>query len=74
MKKQLEKLIKEYEERIENCDSQISRYTNEIRSIRKNGADSYFCTVEELANERKIADAKRQCYVQAIADIKSLED
>jgi hypothetical protein len=67
----IEKLINQYESKIKLQDKEIESFTEEIRKIRR-GENSYL-EPNELGYERRIADAKRQAYVQFIEDLKEIE-
>lgn len=64
-----EKLIAEYQIKVSDCDRQIESLNASIRKARteKESED----VIADIANERKIEDAKRQAYFQFL---KNLED
>ena len=63
----MKKLLAEYQERITQYDNEIVQLTQLIRGIRK--GEKYFLTVQEIANDRKIIDAKRMQLVQVVKDL-----
>ena len=69
MKKAINKLIKEYERKIDTLESQLNASSGNLRSIRNNGGDT-----QEIQQDIFIMNAKRQAYVQAKHDIDSLLD
>jgi len=71
MKNAIEKLIKEYEIKIDNEEKKLSAIKKENSTARRNGDEK---TMFIMTEERQIADARRQAYVQAKADINSLFD
>jgi hypothetical protein len=69
MKTQIEKLMKEYDEKVEMEDKRLKIVEGYIREARAAGAN-----YDELRTDRKIINARRQAYVQAKSDIDSLLD
>ncbi len=63
----MEKLIAEYQDKITQYDNEIVQLTGLIRGIRQ--GKKHYLTVEEIANDRKIVDAKRMQLVQVIKDL-----
>lgn len=68
------KLIKEYESKILDQDILINKATESIRDLRKKdlSTSEYIIETTPFVTDRKIAETKRQSYVQFIVDIKSL--
>ena len=64
-----EKLIAEYQSRVTECDKAIEGLTASIKKARGEKEDE--SVIADIANERKVEDAKRQAYFQFI---KNLED
>lgn len=64
---QLEKLMFEYTKKIENCDTLIAAYTEEIRGLRNQGQST-----ESERKDRAIVQAQKQAYIQAKVDFESL--
>lgn len=71
-----EKLIKEYEEKISLEDQVIFNCVSQIRKIRaeKHVLKEYRYRTEPIVTDRRIAEARRQCYIQFIVDVESLND
>lgn len=63
----MKKLISEYQDKITQYDNEIVQLTGLIRGIRK--GEKHYLTVEEIANDRKIVDAKRMQLLQVIKDL-----
>ena len=66
-----EKLINEYEAKISLIDKSIERIIELIRKGR-NGDDSI--DMDDLREEKAIANSRRQIYIQFIADLKTLKN
>lgn len=69
MHKAIEKLIAEYESKINDQDVLISHYKETIRDKCRTYKDPYFDRLESAR-----ADARRMAYIQAKVDIESLLD
>jgi len=67
-----QKLIKEYESKVLGLDNVIESILLEFKIIRRNGTSAM--TIEEWTNVKKVADAQRQCYIQFIEDLKTIQD
>ncbi len=65
----IEKMMLDYDLKIEDCDKMIRHQRKAITICRRSNEDC-----EELRKERAIKQAKRQCYVQAKYDFDSLID
>ena len=67
----MEKLIKEYTNRVEQLDFQIQSFNRQIKEMRKIYTDSntYIQMSSPLVEERRIADAKRCVVFQVIKDL-----
>jgi len=65
-----EKLIKEYQAKIEAEKQSIIRYTEEIRDARKFNNDS---RVEIAAEDRRAASIREQAYTQFVKDLEDLQ-
>jgi len=80
MKKEIRKLIEEYASRIKDCDILLENIRDRNREIRKKiGFSSseekkikFLSDQENLKIERVREDAKRQAYVQFIANLKGV--
>ncbi len=68
MKEQIEKLIKDYQEKITNCDKMLEMFKQQIAKARREHQ-----TTEYYRSERKHFNAQRQCYIQFISDLEDLE-
>lgn len=71
-----QKLIKEYESKVLLMDKIIDKCTKVIREMRKYSIDTqdYLNRTLYFFEDRKIAEAKKQNYIQFIIDLKTLED
>ena len=67
MEASIRKMIKEYEGKISVMDKTLEYISIHVKQRRKDG-DNY----DDLRQDRHIANAKRQAYVQARADFQSL--
>lgn len=67
-----QKLIEEYKSKVLGLDNVIESILLEFKIIRRDGTSSM--TIEEWTNVKKVADAKRQCYIQFIEDIKTTQE
>jgi len=65
----IEKMMLEYDRKIEDCDTQIRHQRKAISICRRSDEN---CS--QLRKERAIVQAQRQCYVQAKYDFDSLID
>ena len=70
---ELQMLIDEYDAKILICDKKILNTKSLIRAIRKGESSSKYITMEEALNELKVVNTERQCYVQFIYDIESVD-
>tara|TARA_R110002020_G_C15874565_1_gene738465 strand:+ start:188 stop:415 length:228 start_codon:yes stop_codon:yes gene_type:complete len=70
-----QKLIKEYEKKVLLMDTIIDKSTKAIRKMRNDAIDtsSYLTMTAPFVEDRKIAEAKRQNYIQFIVDLKTLD-
>ena len=68
LKLEIEKMIKQYDVKIENSDFLVEKYRKVIAVNRKNGLDKVYI------KDRAIEQARRQAYVQARYDLDSLFD
>ena len=66
-----QKLIKEYENKINLLDHQIKTSNEQVR-LRRNDSDK--TELDEWLQRRQIQNTKRQSYVQFIIDLKTLQD
>ena len=64
----MERLIKEYQRKIDGYDDEIKELTKFIR-IERQSPNSHFLSKEELVEERKIVDTKRMLLVQVVKDL-----
>ena len=67
-----QKLIKQYQKKIADCDIRIKSSQRQIRAIRNSVDDSSYMDSSIYLDESKdmaIASAQRQCYIQFISDI-----
>ena len=64
-----QKLIKEYENKINLLDHQIKTSNEQVR-LRRNDSDK--TELDEWLQRRQIQNTKRQSYVQFIIDLKTL--
>lgn len=71
MQSEINKLLAEYQLKINSCDTKLDHITNSIRKSRR--ADDYDA-IADLRKEQSIIDARKQAYTQASADIESLLD
>lgn len=71
MRNEINKLLAEYQLKINNCDTKLEHIINSIRSSRR--AEDY-AAIADLRKEQAIIDARKQAYTQAHADIESLID
>lgn len=71
MKRHIEKLIAEYEEKIKICDELISNLEFNIKQHRRNSNEFGY---NECRKELALKQVQRQAYVQAKVDIDSLLD
>ena len=71
LKLEIEKMIKEYDVKIENSDFLVEKYRKVIAVNRKNGFDE---ENKIYRKDRAIEQARRQAYVQAKYDLDSLFD
>lgn len=71
-----QKLIQEYENKVLLMDTVIEKNTKAIRSLRKQklATNDYLHQTSTFVDDRRIAEAKRQSYIQFIVDLKTLED
>ena len=67
-----QKLIEEYKSKVLGLDNVIESILLEFKIIRRNGTAAM--TIDEWANVKKVADAQRQCYIQFIEDLKTIQD
>jgi len=69
-----QKLIKEYEFKISNNDRTIKLTIDSIIRIGKESIDTrhYLSSSQPFRRDRDKAETQRQCYIQIIADLKSL--
>ena len=74
MKQQINKLIKEYQSKIDICDKQLENINNEKVFYRRNGTEELESKFEQLSRELLKVTTQRQAYVQAKVDIASLLD
>lgn len=67
----MKKLIKNYQRKIDELDEIINSCTKSIRNKRskEQTTEQYYRATEEDVNNRKIADAQRQIYIQVIKDL-----
>lgn len=74
METNIQSLIKEYEIKVLEQDNLIEVATKSIRDIRKKNlpTNDYIIETTPFVTDRKIAETKRQCYIQFIVDIKSI--
>lgn len=72
----MKKLIEEYNSKIEDMDKGILGLTERIKVYRRHNLPSieYQNKTSHLVSERKVYEAKRQCYVQFIKDLESLDN
>ena len=70
IRKQICKLINEYESRIKDCDTLLLGLKEKRRKQRK--GEDVNMTWDEIRAERMQEDAKRQAYVQFIANLKDI--
>ena len=70
-----QKLIKEYESKVLLMDTIIDKSTKAIRELRKKPLETkdYLNETAPFVEDRKIAEAKRQNYIQFIVDLKTLD-
>ncbi len=61
-----EKLIKNYQEKVEICDIKLKSIAENMRECRR-GEGPW--DKDELITDRKIEATQRQCYIQFISDI-----
>lgn len=66
----MEKLIQEYQNKVNKLDASIDFLTAKIREGRKNSS----IDIEDLKQERKNAQKDRQIYFQFIKDLESIRD
>ena len=71
LKLEIEKMIKQYDVKIENSDFLVEKYRKVIAVNRKNGFDE---ENKIYRKDRAIEQARRQAYVQAKYDLDSLFD
>ena len=67
-----QKLIEEYKSKVLGLDNVIESILLEFKIIRRNGTSAM--TIDEWANVKKVADAQRQCYIQFVEDLKTIQD
>lgn len=78
--RKVKKFISEYNQKVKLCDDRIEQITFNTRAIRstKYSSSEYISATSDWAAERKIIDARRQSYIQAICDfnqiLETLED
>jgi hypothetical protein len=67
-------LIAQYQSKILLMDKTIEACTSKIRSFRHDDLTTtqYNFETQPIVEDRKIAESKRQCYVQFIVDIESI--
>ena len=66
-----QKLIKEYENKINYLDHAIKTSNEQLR-LRRNDSDK--TELDEWLQRRQIQNTKRQSYVQFIIDLKNIQD
>lgn len=71
MKEEIEKLMSEYDLKIENCDILIEHISDSIRKYR---SETNKGIVNSFRKDRAIEQSKRQAYVQAKYDFDGLLD
>ena len=69
----IQKLIKQYESKVLSMDTEIKNNSKAIRDLIKRNLerDIYDYEARFYSVSRKIADVKKQCYIQFIADLKN---
>ena len=71
MQSEINKLLAEYQLKINNCNTKLECIADSIRKSRR--ADDRGA-MTDLRKEQSIIDARKQAYTQASADIESLLD
>ena len=74
-KQNYQKLIKEYESKVLLMDIVIEKNSKAIRDLKKRNLETevYDYETRFYGEDRKIAEAKRECYIQFIVDLKTLD-
>ena len=67
-----QKLIEEYNTKVLGLDNIIESILLEFKIIRRNGTSAM--TIDELTNVKEVTDTQRQCYIQFIEDLKTIQD
>lgn len=68
MNKHIEKLIKEYERKVSECDELLEKSLYPSRTKKRQDGDD----LEDVANDIRVVEARKQAYFQAMKDIESL--
>ena len=69
--KNIDKLIKEYESKVERIDKSIHQIIELIRKGRKGDTS---IDMDDLREEKSNANSNRQIYIQIIVDLKTLKN
>ena len=70
----IEKLIKEYEQKIQERQAVIEQLSEVVREHRKEGTCGFYDSIDEVLALRKGERALQQAYAQFIVDLRDIID